>query len=125
MPVQCEYFALEGLGQLLQTIEMVRQELNPALALEGAVLTMYDGRTRLAQQVIREVRSHFKEHVFRTVIPRNVRLSEAPSFGKPALLYDIKSPGAIAYLALAKEMLRKHQPAARPAGAAQAPVGVA
>jgi len=108
VPVQCEYFALEGLGQLLETIDLVRMELNPALALEGAVLTMYDGRTRLAQQVIREVRTHFKEHVFRTVIPRNVRLSEAPSFGKPVLLYDIKSPGAIAYLALAREIVRKH-----------------
>jgi chromosome partitioning protein len=125
VPVQCEYFALEGLGQLLQTIEMVRQDLNPALALEGAVLTMYDGRTRLAQQVIREVRAHFKEHVFRTVIPRNVRLSEAPSFGKPALLYDIKSPGAIAYLALARELLRKHAPAGRAGQTAPAPVGVA
>jgi len=113
VPVQCEYFALEGLGQLLETIDLVRMELNPSLALEGAVLTMYDGRTRLAQQVIREVRTHFREHVFRTVIPRNVRLSEAPSFGKPVLLYDIKSPGAIAYLALAREFIRKHQPGAR------------
>lgn len=110
VPVQCEYFALEGLGQLLETIELVRGELNPGLELEGAVLTMYDGRTRLAQQVIREVRTHFKEHVFRTLVPRNVRLSEAPSFGKPIILYDIKSPGAAAYVQLAREFLKKHPP---------------
>ncbi len=125
VPVQCEYFALEGLGQLLATIDLVRMELNPALALEGALLTMYDGRTRLAQQVIREVRTHFKEHVFRTVIPRNVRLSEAPSFGKPVLLYDIKSPGAVAYLALAREFARKHHAAAPPASPVALAAGAA
>jgi chromosome partitioning protein len=120
VPVQCEYFALEGLGQLLETIDLVRAELNPALAIEGAVLTMYDGRTRLAQQVIREVRSHFREHVFRTVIPRNVRLSEAPSFGKPVILHDVKSPGAVSYLALAREFLRRNASAAGPSAAAPA-----
>jgi len=107
VPVQCEYFALEGLGQLLRTIELVRIELNPSLVLEGAILTMYDGRTRLAQEVIRQVRGHFRERVFRTVVPRNVRLSEAPSFGKPAILHDIRSPGASAYLALARELVRR------------------
>ena len=113
VPIQCEYFALEGLGQLLDTVELARMELNPGLELEGALLTMYDGRTRLAQQVIREVRAHFKERVFRTVIPRNVRLSEAPSFGKPVILYDLKSPGAAAYIQLARELVKKH-PANRP-----------
>jgi chromosome partitioning protein len=122
VPVQCEYFALEGLGQLLRTIELVRIELNPALELEGAILTMYDGRTRLAQEVIRQVRGHFRERVFRTVVPRNVRLSEAPSFGKPVILHDIKSPGAAAYLALAREFLRRAprvpEPARPPAAVA-------
>ncbi len=109
VPVQCEYFALEGLGQLLDTVDLVRMELNPSLEIEGALLTMYDGRTRLAQQVIREVRVHFKERVFRTVIPRNVRLSEAPSFGKPVILYDIRSPGAAAHVQLAREFLKKYR----------------
>jgi len=108
VPVQCEYYALEGLGQLLQTIELVRGDLNPSLDLEGALLTMYDGRAKLAQQVVQEVRKHFREKVFRTVIPRNVRLSEAPSHGKPVILHDIKSPGAAAYIALAKEFLRRN-----------------
>jgi len=109
VPVQCEYFALEGLGALLDTIDLVRIELNPGLELEGALLTMYDGRTRLAQQVIREVRAHFGDRVYRTVIPRNVRLSEAPSFGKPVILHDIKSPGAVSYLALAREFLKRNR----------------
>ena len=109
VPVQCEYFALEGLGALLDTVELVRVELNPNLTLEGALLTMYDGRTRLAQQVIREVRTHFGDRVYRTVIPRNVRLSEAPSFGKPVILHDIKSPGAVSYLALAREFLKRNR----------------
>ncbi len=107
VPVQCEYFALEGLGQLLNTIDVVRLDLNSRLEIEGALLTMYDGRTRLAQQVIREVRTHFKEHVFQTVIPRNVRLSEAPSYGKPVILYDIRSPGSQAYMNLAREFIKK------------------
>jgi chromosome partitioning protein len=108
VPVQCEYFALEGLGQLLQTVDLVRVELNPALELEGALLTMYDGRAKLAQQVVTEVRRHFREKVFRTIIPRNVRLSEAPSHGKPVILHDIKSAGAASYIALAKEFLRRN-----------------
>ena len=125
VPVQCEYFALEGLGQLLQTIELVRGDLNPALELEGALLTMYDGRAKLAQQVVQEVRRHFREKVFRTVIPRNVRLSEAPSHGKPVILHDIKSPGAAAYIAFAREFLRrnanmKNDDAGRAAAAAAA-----
>ncbi|MEK7766636.1 MAG: ParA family protein, partial [bacterium] len=124
VPVQCEYFALEGLGQLLETVELVRADLNPGLELEGAVLTMYDGRTRLAQSVIKEVRSHFRERVFRTVIPRNVRLSEAPSFGKPVILYDPHSPGALAYTALAREFVRKHPAGGNLAGA-RAPAAVA
>ena len=120
VPIQCEYFALEGLGQLLETVDLARVELNPALELEGALLTLYDGRTRLAQQVIREVRSHFKDRVFRTVIPRNVRLSEAPSYGKPVMLYDARSPGSMAYMQLAHEFLKRH-----PAGGAEAPAAPA
>ncbi len=119
VPVQCEYFALEGLGQLLETIDLVRADLNPALEVDGAVLTMYDGRTRLAQEVIRQVRGHFRDRVYRTVIPRNVRLSEAPSHGKPVILYDASSPGAASYLAFAREFLKRHapEPAAAPLAA--------
>ena len=105
IPLQCEFFALEGLTQLLTTIELVRSRINPRLGLEGVVLTMYDGRTNLAQQVAEEVRSHFREKVFRTVIPRTVRLSEAPSYGQPILRYDPRSKAAEVYRALAKEML--------------------
>ena len=105
IPLQCEFFALEGLSQLLATIELVRTRINPRLALEGVVLTMYDGRTNLAQQVAEEVRAHFKEKVFRTVIPRTVRLSEAPSHGEPILRYDPRSKGAEVYRALAKEVV--------------------
>jgi len=105
IPMQCEFFALEGLAQLLQTIELVRSRLNARLELEGLVLTMYDGRTNLAQQVAEEVRSHFGDKVFRTVIPRTVRLSEAPSYGQPILRYDPRSKAAEVYRALAKEML--------------------
>jgi len=125
VPVQCEYFALEGLGQLMDTVELVRAELNPGLEMEGALLTMYDGRTRLAQQVIHDVRTHFKERVFRTVIPRNVRLSEAPSYGKPIILYDIKSPGAAAYLQLAREFARRRPRTARGAEESRVPPGAA
>jgi chromosome partitioning protein len=123
VPVQCEYFALEGLGALLDTVELVRVELNPNLTLEGALLTMYDGRTRLAQQVIHEVRTHFGDRVYRTVIPRNVRLSEAPSFGKPVILHDIKSAGAVSYLALAREFLKRNRigEAARKTAATERP----
>ena len=107
VPLQCEYLALEGLAKLTQTVELVKASLNPRLEIEGLVLTMYDVRNNLALQVARETREHFGERVFRTVIPRNVRLSEAPSHGKPALLYDINSKGALSYLQLAEELLER------------------
>ncbi len=109
VPLQCEYLALEGLASLMQTIELVRAELNPDLFLEGLLLTMYDVRNNLSTQVARDAREHFAGRVFRTVIPRNVRLSEAPSHGKPALLYDINSKGALSYLQLAQELLERMQ----------------
>jgi len=114
LPLQCEYYALEGLAGLLETIEIVRRQLNPELALEGILLTMADRRNNLAKQVEEEVRNHFGERVFRTVIPRNVRLSEAPSHGKPILLYDAHSKGAISYLQLADEILQRLAPASPP-----------
>ena len=107
VPLQCEYLALEGLAKLTQTVELVRSSLNPKLEIEGLLLTMYDVRNNLAMQVARETREHFGGRVFRTVIPRNVRLSEAPSYGKPALLYDINSKGALSYLQLAEEVLER------------------
>lgn len=109
IPVQCEYFALEGLGQLLNTIKIVRQHLNPDLEIEGVVLTMYDTRTRLSNQVAEEVKRYFDDRVFKSVISRNVRLAEAPSFGKPAILYDATSVGAKNYLALAKEVVSRNK----------------
>ncbi|RLB00691.1 MAG: hypothetical protein DRG55_06180, partial [Deltaproteobacteria bacterium] len=105
IPLQCEYYAMEGLTQLLRTIRAVKERFNPLLRIEGILLTMYDGRNNLARQVVQEVRGHFGSKVFNTVIPRNVRLSEAPSFGKPALLYDLRSKGAQSYLQLARELL--------------------
>jgi len=111
VPIQTEYFALEGLTELLRTVERVRTTFNPLLSVDGIVLTMYDDRTNLARQVTEDIRSHFGEKVFTTVIPRNVRLGEAPSFGKPVLAYDIKSRGAEAYLALAREFARRQGPA--------------
>src|SRR5262245_8115972 len=111
IPLHCEYFALEGLVDLLSTMRRVRGALNPALDIEGVLLTMYDERTNLGQQVARDVRAFFKEKVFSTVIPRNVRLAEAPSHGVPALLYDVKSRGAEAYVALAHEMVSRQQAA--------------
>jgi chromosome partitioning protein len=105
IPLQCEYYAMEGLSQLLKTIQLIKQALNPKLKIEGILLTMFDGRNNLAHQVIEEVRTHFKDKVFKTIIPRNIRLSEAPSHGKPALLYDIHSKGAESYLNLAREIL--------------------
>ncbi len=105
VPMQCEYFAIEGAAQLLNTIERVRDFLNPQLEIEGIALTMYDERVNLARQVAQEVRSHFGDKVYATVIPRNVRLSEAPSFGKPIILYDIRSRGSEAYINLAKEFI--------------------
>ena len=107
IPLQCEYYALEGLAGLLETVEHVRQHLNPSLGLAGIVLTMVDHRNNLSRQVEAEVRAHFGEKVFSTVIPRNVRLSEAPSHGKPILLYDIHSKGAVSYLALAETILHR------------------
>jgi chromosome partitioning protein len=106
VPIQCEYYALEGLGQLLRNIALVRQNLNPRLDVHGIVLTMYDARTKLAEQVEQEVRSHFGARVYRTVIPRTVRISEAPSFGQPVTVFDPSSRGAIAYRTLAEEVSR-------------------
>lgn len=107
IPVQCEYFALEGISKLLNTIKIIKSKLNPALAIEGFLLTMYDNRLRLANQVYDEVRKHFQNMVFNTVIARNVRLSEAPSHGKPVLLYDPESKGAANYIDLAKELIQR------------------
>lgn len=105
IPIQCEYFALEGVSDLMETIERVRHSFNPKLEIEGVVLTMYDERTNLSRQVVEDIRSYFQGRVYRAIIPRNVRLAEAPSFGKPILAYDIKSRGAEAYLNLAAEVL--------------------
>jgi chromosome partitioning protein len=105
VPLQCEYYALEGLAHILKTINLVRERLNPALKVEGIVLTMYDGRTSLAAQVKAEVHQHLGSQVLTTIIPRNVRLTEAPSYGKPIMLYDLRSSGATAYLDLTKEVL--------------------
>ena len=107
IPVQCEYYALEGLGQLINTIDLVKKHLNKNLEIEGAVLTMYDARTNLSNQVVREVKKYFDDKVYKTVIPRNIKLSEAPSFGMPITLYDPKSKGARCYEKLAKEILQK------------------
>lgn len=109
IPVQCEYYALEGLGQLLNTISIVRYRLNPDLDIEGVLLTMYDSRLRLSNQVVDEVRKHFGNKAFKTLINRNVRISEAPSFGKPVILYDALSVGAKNYLELAQELIAKNK----------------
>jgi chromosome partitioning protein len=109
IPLQTEYYAMEGLAQLLNTIRLVRSSLNPSLDLEGILLTMFDSRTSLHKQVASEVRTHFEDKVFETVIPRNVKISESPSFGKPIILYDIESKGSQAYLALAKELILKER----------------
>jgi chromosome partitioning protein len=108
VPVQAEFFALEGLGKLLNTIKIVQSRLNPELVIEGILMTMYDGRLRLCNQVVNEVRKHFDEMVFDTIIHRNARISEAPSVGKPVILYDGQSKGAVNYLNLAKEILQKN-----------------
>lgn len=105
IPLQCEYYAMEGLTQLLKTIQLIKHAFNPKLKIEGILLTMFDGRNNLSHQVVQEVRTHFKDKVFRTIIPRNIRLSEAPSYGKPVLLYDVHSRGAESYLNLAGEIL--------------------
>ena len=112
IPMQCEYYALEGLTALLETIEQVRQSANPGLAIEGLLRTMYDPRNKLTQEVSRQLLQYFGDQVFRTVIPRNVRLAEAPSHGRPVVFYDRLSRGATAYLALAGELTRKHDAAA-------------
>jgi chromosome partitioning protein len=108
IPVQCEYFALEGLGKLLNTIKIIQTRLNTRLTIEGILLTMYDVRLRLSNQVVEEVNSHFKQLVFQTLIPRNIKLSESPSFGLPAIAHDAESKGAISYLHLAREILEKN-----------------
>lgn len=127
VPLQAEYFALEGLGQLMTTIELIRQSVNPALQIEGIVLTMFNSQLKLSSEVEAEVRKHFGELVFKTVIPRNIKLSECTSFGKPIVLYDVNSKGCIAYLDLAREVLAKShgtsvdaQPTAEPAAGATA-----
>lgn len=109
IPVQCEYFALEGLGKLLNTIKIIQSKLNTELEIEGFVLTMYDARLRLSNQVVDEVRKHFQEMVFDTIIQRNIKLSEAPSFGKPVVLYDAESKGSVNYLNLARELIAKNE----------------
>lgn len=105
VPIQCEYYALEGLSQLMNTVDLVQKHLNPELDVEGVVLTMFDARTNLSIQVVEDVKKHFRNKVYRTIIPRNVRLSEAPSFGLPIILYDPKSKGAECYLELAQEVI--------------------
>jgi chromosome partitioning protein len=109
IPVQCEYFALEGLGKLLNTIKIIQTRLNQELEIEGILLTMYDVRLRLSNQVVEEVNAHFSQMVFKTIIPRNIKLSESPSFGLPAIVHDAESKGAISYLNLAKEILDQNE----------------
>lgn len=113
VPIQCEYYALEGVGSLVETIRRVKSNLNTALAIEGLLLTMFDQRNNLSHQVVEDVRNHFGSQVFQTVIPRNVRLSESPSFGKPVVLYDATSKGALSYLALAREILESDHESSR------------
>ena len=109
VPLQCEFFALEGLTQLLATVEQVRGSINPQLTIQGIVLTMFDGRNNLANQVVADVRAHMGDKVYETMIPRNVRVSEAPSYGKPAILYDLRCTGSQAYLQLASEVIRRER----------------
>jgi hypothetical protein len=109
IPVQCEYYALEGLSQLLNTVHLVQQSVNERLSIDGVLLTMFDGRLNLSRQVAADTREYFGPKVYESVIPRNVRLAEAPSFGKPIILYDVTSVGAQAYMAAAREMLRRHR----------------
>ncbi len=113
IPVQCEYFALEGLGKLLNTIKIIQSRLNPDLEIEGFLLTMYDSRLNLSNQVVEEVQKHFQDMVFETLISRNIKLSEAPSFGKAVVMYDATSKGAVNYLDLARELLKKNNMAAK------------
>jgi chromosome partitioning protein len=109
VPLQCEFFALEGLSQLLETVDQVRRSINPKLDIQGIVLTMFDARNNLAQQVVNDVRTYLGEKVYQTLIPRNVRVSEAPSYGKPAILYDLKCAGSQAYLQLASEVIQRER----------------
>ena len=110
IPLQCEYYALEGISQLLNTVNLLQRGLNERLAIEGVVLTMYDARLNLSRQVAADAREYFGSKVFQTVVPRNIRLAEAPSFGKPILLYDVASVGAQAYMSIAKELIERHAP---------------
>jgi chromosome partitioning protein len=119
VPLQCEYYALEGLSALLETIELIRKRLNPSLAIEGLLLTMFDMRNSLCHQVTEEVRRHFPSEVLETIIPRNVRLSESPSHGMPAVVYDPLSRGAVAYQALAREIIARAPVVAKEAAAAK------
>ena len=105
VPIQCEYYALEGVSQLIHTINLVRERLNPGLDIDGVVFTMYDGRTNLSQQVVENVKENLSHHIYETMIPRNIRLAEAPSFGQPITVYDPKSAGAESYRLLAKEVI--------------------
>jgi chromosome partitioning protein len=107
IPLQCEYYALEGLSQLLGTVQRVQEHLNPKLDIGGVLLTMYDARLNLSRQVVADAREHFGDRVFETVVPRNIRLAEAPSFGKPIVVYDVASVGAQAYMAVARELLQR------------------
>jgi chromosome partitioning protein len=109
IPLQCEYYALEGLSQLLNTVHLVQRNVNERLAIDGVLLTMYDARLNLSRQVVADAREYFGPKVFQSVIPRNIRLAEAPSFGKPIILYDVASVGAQAYVSVAKELLERHQ----------------
>ena len=120
IPIQCEYYALEGLSQLLNTVKLVQQNFNPDLAIDGVVLTMYDHRLNLSRQVAREAQEYFGTKMFRSAIPRNVRLAEAPSFGQPILLYDVQSVGAKSYLGLAQELIRRVDALPRPVASAKA-----
>ncbi len=108
IPIQCEYYSLEGVGQLIDTVKLVRKNLNPKLEIEGVLLNMFDGRTNLSIQVVEEVKKYFKDKVYRTVIPRSVRLAEAPSFGQPIMVYDEKSKGSIAYIKLSEELIKSN-----------------
>lgn len=119
IPMQAEYFALEGVSELLDTIERLRQSFNPGLEIEGVVLTMYDDRTILAQQVTEELKKYFGEKLLETIIPRNIRLAEAPSYGKPVLLYDVRSRGAESYIRLAKELMERAKTKATPSASSE------
>ena len=110
VPIQCEYYALEGLSQLIHTVNLVKERLNPNLVMEGVVFTMFDSRTNLSTQVVENVKSNLNGYIFETVIPRNIRLAEAPSYGMPIIKYDPKSTGSDAYMSLAEELLSKYEP---------------